>query len=87
MRAVKFQGTQRNNASGKLHLEESVGHMVFANQNRLGQGIVLWIYGEGSTFVKGGASFFSFLCLHHLVSSLEQKRHLVNVCGTEVPVL
>lgn len=41
MRAVKFQGTQRNNASGKLHLEESVGHMVFANQNRLGQGIVL----------------------------------------------
>lgn len=83
-RAVKFHCTQRNNASGKLNLEDSVGHMVFANQNRLGQKIGLWIYGEGSTFVKGGASLFSSFYLHHPVSSLEKNTSLVNVCGTEL---
>lgn len=41
MRAVKFHCTQRNNALGKLNLEDSVGHMVFANQNCLDQGIGL----------------------------------------------
>ena len=41
MRAVKFHRPQRNNASGKLNLEGSVGHVVFANQNCLGQGIGL----------------------------------------------
>lgn len=41
MRAVKFHDTQRNNASGRLNLEDSVGHMVFANQNSLGQGMGL----------------------------------------------
>ena len=87
MRAVKFHCTQRNNASGKLNLEDSVGHMVFANQNCLDQGIGLWIYGEGSTLVKGGASLFSSFYLHHTVSGLEENTSLVNVCGLNCSVV
>lgn len=37
MRAVKFHGTQRNNALGKLNSEDRIGHTGFANQNGLGQ--------------------------------------------------
>lgn len=45
MRAVKFHTTQRNNAPGKLNLEDRVEHRVFANHSCLGQIIRLWIYG------------------------------------------